>query len=397
MSYIKNIGLYLYTFFLLLGNGSVTFGVKFGNQITVIVFFVSIVVAIIAGRIYKKNIIKFSIIAGLFLLVNLLNLSSGVDWESGLLFLGQLFIICIIQSYYDSADLHRCIVNCMFVICVISLITFLLRETGSSIFNPFIMEEKIHGSSYTYIYSFWHTFGWNVDFHRNAGPFWEAGMFACFIAIALCFLVFEENLLNTKKTKLYFITFIITIVSTMSTTGYIMLVIFALFYFVKQPFETKKQFVLKLFLGIFIVAAVILLLKSSVIQEKLFTNNSSIMKRTANITGGIKLIQEQPLIGLGFRSNLSRKLEIVYGAGSAANGIIQGCYRMGIILFGILLAYYKRALNIIMNKRQAFFTFLIYLLLMFGEPIQIFTVFLSLIFLRKTNNVRNICEENRNE
>lgn len=384
MRYVKIIGLYLYTFFLLLCNGSVLWGVKFGNEITVIVFGVSIVVALITGKIYKKNVQKFAVIVGIFLIVNLLNFNSGVDWGSGLLFIGQLLIICIVQSYYDVTDLHRCIVNCMFVVCVTSLITFFLREIGSTIFNPFIIEEKIHGSSYTYIYSFWHTFGWNVDFHRNAGPYWEAGMYVCFVTIALCFLVFEENLFNPQKAKIYFLIFIFTIISTMSTTGYIVLVVFAMFYFAKQPFETKKQLVLKLFLGIFIVGAVILLLQSNVVQEKLFTNNSSIIKRTANITGGLKIIQKQPIIGLGFRSDLSRKLEIVYGAGSAANGLIQGCYRMGMLLLGVLLIYYKKGLNLIMNNKQAFFTFLIYLLLMFGEPVQIFTIFLSLIFLRKT-------------
>lgn len=122
---------------------------------------------------------------------------------------------------------------------------------------------------------------------------------------------------------------------------------------------------------------------TSVVQDKLFTTNSSMTKRTEDIVGGLKLIKKNPILGLGFRSDLSRKLEIVYGSGNSANGLIQGCYRMGLLVFTILLYSYYKGLTVVMNKKNAGLTFLLLMFLFASEPMQIFLVVLSLAFLRE--------------
>ena len=68
-------------------------------------------------------------------------------------------------------------------------------------------------------YSFYHCWGYGIGTTRNAGMFWEPGAFQCYINLALVILFFDKNKeeYNGKKFKL--IIFIITLLTTQSTTG----------------------------------------------------------------------------------------------------------------------------------------------------------------------------------
>lgn len=375
-------GIYLYALFLLLCNASVFWGVKWGNELSVVAFIFSWIFAFWKRNLNRIQLKKFVLITSLFLIANVINIRNRVNWTSAFLFIAQLWTICTIQSFVDIKKIHRAIVNSMFLICVVSLITFCIKEMGSALLDRFIVTESIHGSSYKYIYSVWHTFGWNVDFHRNAGPYWEAGMFACYISITFFLILFEENLIEPVKKKiLYSTVYIITLLSTLSTTAYLTLGIFAIYFYIILPKQTKKQWILKFCMFIFAVVCLFLLISSEVVQNKIFTSNSSIIKRTANLANGIKLVLDNPLFGLGFRSDRSRELEFLYEAGSAANGLVQGAYRMGLLVFATILFYYKKGLNIVVGSKVAFLGILLFAFLMFCEPIQIFLFFLSFIFV----------------
>lgn len=379
----ETIGVYLYVFYLLFCNSSVFFGVKFGTAISIIAFIVSIIIIFLYPKINYENLKVFLLSSSVFLVVNLLNLESGVNWISVFIFIMQILTLSIIQTHVNIDVIAECIIKFMVVICVISLITFAVGEVGLPIFDNFIIRERIHNSRYTYIYTFWHTFGWDRYFNRNAGPYWEPGMFACYIAISMCLLVFKKDICFKKSTRfVYFGIYFITILSTMSTAGYITLIVFFLFFILKVPGRTFKQILYKCALFLLLAFIVTLLARSDVVQDKLFTENSSMLKRTANITGGLQLIKESPLLGLGFRSDRSRKLEVLFEAGDAANGLIQGCYRLGILMFSLFLYYYYRGLRKIMKYKESISVFVLFLLLMFCEPIQINLIFLILLFVR---------------
>ena len=391
MRKIKCLTIYLYAMFLLLCNASVFFGVKFGNQIAVLFIIISVILAFIKHRIPMINIKKCAIVVVFFLLSNLMNYRSGVNWVSALLFIGELVAISIVQSFINVKELHKAIVKCMLLISLVSLFTFFISEMNVSVLEPFITRETIHGSGYVYIYTLWHTFGWNVFFHRNAGPYWEAGMYACYLTIALCMLEFEENIFtDERKRKIAEIILIGTLFTTFSTTGYLSIILYSILRFVCIPNSGKKNILKKVALGVVVIGIGYIVLNTSVVQDKLFTSNSSRTKRIEDIIGGFKLIKESPVFGLGFRSELSRHLEIVYGSGNSANGLIQGCYRMGTLVFGILLCLYYKGLTYVVGKKNAwrFFMFLVFLFAC--EPIQIFLMMLSFIFINESTQRQHI-------
>ena len=382
---LNKVIVYIYALFLLLCNGSVFWGVKFGNPISLGFFAISILLAISSGKIkvQKQNAKTMLMLVALLLVSNIVNIKNGVNWVSLLLLFGQLITIYIFQSRIEMHELHKAIINCMLFICIISLVTFILYEYNNQIFQWFIIRERIHNSSYIYIYTLWQTFGWNVNFHRNAGPYWEAGLFACFIAFTASLLIFsfnEEEFGGKIKYYSYLYIFMATLLSTLSSTGYLAMIFILVFNLLKNKETSRRKIILKVLIGLLTILVVYALYTSEVIQNKLYTTNSSLTKRIDDITGGWELIKINPLFGLGFRSDVSRQYEAYYGFYNSANGLVQGMYRIGGIAFIYMLYVMWRSMTRVMEKKNGTFLFIITLFLFFCEPIELFIIFLSNLF-----------------
>lgn len=80
----------------------------------------------------------------------------------------------------------------------------------------------------------------NNFMNRNAGPFWEPGGWGIFLIIALIFNTINSKKIFTKKN----IIFIITILTTLSTGAYIILMIYLTFYFFLSVSSKYKYIVL---------------------------------------------------------------------------------------------------------------------------------------------------------
>ena len=124
-------------------------------------------------------------------------------------------------------------------------ILYYLSITGTAIYLSIVILpslESIYKSSLVPFLSIFNFSGTNLDTiiiynfaHieelRNSGPFWEPGAFAGYLIIAIIFLYFNNQILNKNK-KLLILLF--TLVTTLSTTSFIALSIFMLFYFYKN-------------------------------------------------------------------------------------------------------------------------------------------------------------------
>lgn len=66
---------------------------------------------------------------------------------------------------------------------------------------------------------------------RNSGPFWEPGAFAVYLNLALFFLLFGPV---TSKRRLFMLVLVVALLTTKSTTGYIVFGIMLIFYFLKN-------------------------------------------------------------------------------------------------------------------------------------------------------------------
>jgi len=93
------------------------------------------------------------------------------------------------------------------------------------------------------IYKFINPSEVNFVHSRNSGPFWEAGAFAGFLVLAIVFNCIQKNSLFKNKEG---IVFILALLTTMSTAGYIAFFVFAISWIYYREKSIMKLFFLPL-------------------------------------------------------------------------------------------------------------------------------------------------------
>ena len=128
-----------------------------------------------------------------------------------------------------------------------------------------------------------------LDFHRNAGIFWEPGILQIYLNILL---FLEVNVFKRNKRLLALI--IIGILSTYSTTGLLLLMI-QLIYFLKT--ESKKYIAIFL---ITLIAIPLYFVSSINFNEKIYGEREfSFQKRLFDLTQPFFIALEHPITGIG--------------------------------------------------------------------------------------------------
>ena len=134
----------------------------------------------------------------------------------------------------------------MYVICIISLVCWLLGLLGIPIWN-WLPSSGAGQYKTLFFYAFDIYKGYISE--RNNGPFWEPGVFQIYINIALIFLLFNKKKLNIK----YLFVYLFALITTISTTGYVSFAIIALAYIYDKGKYIKFHHVL-IILGLFLGA-----------------------------------------------------------------------------------------------------------------------------------------------
>lgn len=221
---------------------------------------------------------------------------------------------------------------------------------------------------------------------RNCGMFWEPGAFAGYLNLSLIFIALENRSLSIGRYKKEVFWIIIGLLSTMSTTGYLVFGIIACTYFFVN-YEKGRVILLPLLLifGAFMYNNLSFLsdkiheqYRNALIMEPTDVSNT----RFGSIMMDLVYIKDKPLIGNGldektrFRFHPSIKEDIGHG-----NGMSNFIVWWGIPFF-LFWVYNVGAYSL--NKSQSkklslFATFLIVLLLQ-GEQFLNFPFFL-LFFL----------------
>jgi len=127
-------------------------------------------------------------------------------------------------------------------LCFLSLVFWGLSRTG--LFDYVItMLPKIHEYEWSGIAS--HSLGFHTFYMspetgslRNAGLFWEPGAFAGYIIVAMIFLALARKQYTAKSYKICQVVFTFTIITTMSSAGYLLL---PFVFILNYDFTTKKH------------------------------------------------------------------------------------------------------------------------------------------------------------
>lgn len=299
---------------------------------------------------------------------------------------GSFFLAYLIKD-----KIARVFVNTIYWISLISLVIYLtsyipsvklfLMNKIAPNFVSLSVERAIFegGGINILIYNYLTESTFFGDYFRNSGPFWEPGMFAVFLNIAL----FINNFIEKSKIKTCNIILIISLATTMSAGGYVAGLFVLLFYF----FKDNRINVFSLFIGsVTLFYFYNLFSDLEFIGQKItyqLTNAEigSDRSRLGALLTQIKMIEASPLIG---GESLSKY--VVSNSGTLASGTLLPIVILGIpvglyyywILYksSIILAvsYDKRKIN-------GLFFFLLIVILSFSQTILLSPLMLTIMFI----------------
>lgn len=223
----------------------------------------------------------------------------------------RLLAVVIIVSYliekYGFRNIVKVYLDIMFFVSIISLIGYLLLNF-TSLLNNLPSVTNINGVEY----------GVGIIFNyikalpeRNCGIFWEPGIFASYLALAIAF----ESIINSNSISWFrILVFVVSIITTTSSAGYVLL-IFSLGIVLLRGSKLsgyKKLLAIIVVIAIAIVAFNIdnIILNTSLAQNKyLIKLTSDRMNQSSRITSiyhNLSIFRKRVLFGAGIDSVLNQ-------------------------------------------------------------------------------------------
>lgn len=348
------------------------------------------------GKISPKLLSMLGLLLLLFLLQSLtFNLPYNIAFTGTLRFFIYFSICHVIGLRFNTIY-----INIMYCICLSSLFLFTLTSI-SAIFYDLLLAASKNITSLGIndeTYENWANPSQNIIIYvipllntmRNCGPFWEPGMFAIFINIALAInLITNKRVLEKKN-----ITFLIASISTLSTTSLLATFIIISYHFL---FSVKYKYSM-LFIMIMPFIA-IPLFNSEYVGGKIDTNietMDSSYSRFGAILVHYNEVLKSPFIGHGANVNKSIDSELgKYELNISPNGLSNIIRVYGIpfsILFYILLFKASIIISKISgsaNKRDATLLFIVILTIAFSQDVTTRHFYYLLIML-PFSNINNI-------
>ena len=206
---------------------------------------------------------------------------------------------------------------------------------------------------------------------RNFGFFTEPGLYALFLILCLYILLFLKN----KKSKAEWALIIFSILTTFSTTGYILAVVILGYYLSKRSKAKRGSS-----LSVPVVATVLIgggLLIYNILQEKQSEHEFSYMARSFDLIGGFKLFLQHPILGVGYdnhQSFIEFSANVFEMERNDSNGVVSILYQLGLVGAAIyyipMIKAYKK-LRLLGARKSLLHLFIVTLIvLIMSEPIQ---------------------------
>lgn len=233
-----------------------------------------------------------------------------------------------------------------------------------------------------------------VENFRNSGVMWEPGGFATVIAIAL---YFEFLLYDYKFTKRSWV-YLLGIITTFSTTGYLITCLLLFFFLFKMAKKSSSRFlkpILYFSVPVFLTVLVILFFQMPIFYEKIlyqFNEQQQLVEnvrefdsfqslgRFGSLQVDLASIQDQPFFGRGYTDeDFMSAYEVI----NFTNGLGTFIGRMGIIGFvWLVFSLYRsgKIINAGVNFSGSNFNLLpiLVLLIAFSNPVLFTPLFILL-------------------
>ena len=334
----------------------------------------------------------FSLFFALSMLVNL-------DFRLGYFFMLTIYLICmLISTIYTFDDIFSYFSKSMYIISIVSLLGYAMQIFVPDLLNYFPVIQNTSNINFYFLGITNLCFRTDV-LVRNWGPFREPGVFQLFVIVALIYELFRKE----KSSGIKLVVFILAIITTFSTTGYIALgcVIFALILMNKNHLRKKQRRLLICIVIIFVITVFYLSLFTDLLFKsdgygsvfgKLFGSyeSASYNARIASILANIKIFFEDPIFGKGISyvdNNYSIIASNMFGMKIVDNTnmlfILLARFGLGTFLLFTLRLYRFLKDFFLKNNLITTLIFITYLSLMIGENLSYSIILILPVFFTK--------------
>ncbi|OAN14368.1 O-antigen ligase family protein [Exiguobacterium undae] len=363
----ENVKSFITTLLIILSSGTIVFYKLYYLETIIFIFVYSLIFYFPS----KINLKLFSIYFAFVTILTMNFFIHQINIDSYLGLMLKITSIFLIFNKIKITSLSKNFVKIMVFLAATSIPFFFIGYFNSDFVRQYIDITKVWDSDYRitplYVYDYW-------NFERNNGIFWEPGAYQALLNIAL-FLTLKIKL---KYKKMYIPLLVLAILTTFSTTGYIITALIFLYHF-KNKFSNNikpKYFLLSL---IIILIYLYLEIKFSVIFSKFQSDNFSFDRRSIDSFSNFELMLKKPFVGWGYQNN--DVLYNNYGIKDSSNSLLQFGYQFGLIPLIILLVLYWNSFKKITKDRLGIFILTIMLLIiLMTENFLLQPLFLLIIF-----------------
>lgn len=380
---------FILMFFLIISTNSILINIEDGynfDMYIILLIFLSLLCKItlfdISRKVFNSILILLSSYYFVIILIFVINFSSTSIRNMTYYFIILPIIMVIIILLRDANQLKRWLINFVNITVILALVSLVFWVLGSNLkiissTDYFINRWSDGGIAVSYYNIYFETqyievFG-NIII-RNSGIFAEAPMWNLVLSLAL---IFQRTFLEKNKYKFFIL--VITIISTVSTTG---IYIIGLIFLYKIIFEISLGW--KKYITLALIPILILVL-SIVWENKVDTSSADV--RFDDYHAGIKAWLDNIFFGSGFSNGLKvieSYMDTTIRANLGySNSIFVVLAQGGLILF---ILYFFPMMIILLNRKYSynirFFVLLIIVIL--GTTIfantYIFALIVGLIY-----------------
>lgn len=259
--------------------------------IDIITAFICIAVIIKERITVNKKYVRAVLIIWVIVFLSMAMTHTSISFYYGFFFHTLLAVLIIICFRYNYDEINENIYKCSWLICYLGIINIFLYTFFPSLFVSI-------GSNTTNVKSIFFIFNYlpsGEGFIRNQGIFWEPGVFQIVLNLHLYNILIERNL----SLKMAIVP-IFLILSTLSTTGLLVMLIILFFWFV---LKRKVKFSVKYTLLAAILGAILIPFVYNNIQDKFDNTHGSAALRAYDYYMGIEVIKRNPVWGIGMDPN----------------------------------------------------------------------------------------------
>lgn len=300
----------------------------------------SIVCLIVRKKFFyrKNNLSKRNTMICLLLIsvyvLNIIIISKDNPLSSWYVFLVIVGVFLIAELIEKNNFIDK-YVNVITILAGFSLLFWLLSRTGIVIGDRIIEP----GNGQIYRMNLFYIYRDSVGFiesglnKRNFGIFWEGGAYQAFLNLAILFMVKFKRTIFKFDTFYWFklLMLAVTVVTTFSTTGYVLLIINMVIYILENTQKrSRKRYAIA---GVLMIIGIIIINSPAVVNKFNSSSDSyiSYLIRVNDQLNGIKAMFVSPLWGLGFNSKRYSDVLLSYGIYANSSGLLIVAQQFGII------------------------------------------------------------------